>query len=40
VILYLDTSAQEIHETVPETVFACFDDRLNAVAAVQGMKLL
>jgi uncharacterized protein len=33
-------SAQEIHETVPDTVFACFDARLNKAAMAQGMRVL
>ncbi|MGA2083124.1 MAG: type II toxin-antitoxin system VapC family toxin [Holophaga sp.] len=33
-------SAQEIHETVPDMVFACFDDLLNLGARNQGMKTL
>jgi hypothetical protein len=33
-------SAQEIHETIPDTVFACFDERLNKAAMAQGMRVL
>lgn len=32
--------AQEIQETAPDLVFACFDDRLNQAAGAQGMRLL
>jgi predicted nucleic acid-binding protein len=32
--------AQEIQEAVPELVFACFDERLNQVAQMQGMRVL
>jgi predicted nucleic acid-binding protein len=33
-------SAQEIYETVPEVVFACFDVRLNEAAKAQSLRLL
>lgn len=33
-------SAQEIFETSPDLVFACFDDRLNLAAMAQGMRTL
>ena len=33
-------SAQEIYETAPDMVFACFDDRLNLGAKAQGMRIL
>ena len=33
-------SAQEIYETAPDMVFACFDDRLNLGARAQGMRTL
>ena len=32
--------AQEIQETAPDMVFACFDERLNQAANVQGMRVL
>ena len=32
--------AQEIHETMPDMVFACFDERLNQGAKGQGMRVL
>ena len=32
--------AQEIRETAPDMVFACFDDRLNQAAIAQGMRVL
>ena len=33
-------AAQEIFETAPDLVFACFDDRLNLAAKAQGMRTL
>jgi predicted nucleic acid-binding protein len=33
-------SAQEVHETAPDVVFACFDARLNDAAKAQGMRVL
>jgi len=33
-------SAQEVFETAPDMVFACFDDRLNQGAKAQGMRTL
>jgi uncharacterized protein len=33
-------SAQEVFETAPDMVFACFDDRLDQGAKAQGMRTL